>query len=376
MKAYLILEDGSIFEGDSFGFEGENGGEVVFNTSLTGYQEILSDPSYSGQILTMTYPQIGNCGVNEEDMESASVHASGFIVKEYSAIHSNWRSKGSLGDFLKKHGIIGIQGVDTRAITRKIRNEGAMRGYLACGEFSKTYLREKLAQVPSMNGLNLADGVSTEKEYIYSEDNDPGKNSTRIVALDMGIKSNILRELRRPGVEITVVPSSCDARAILEKKPDGVILSNGPGDPAAVTTAINTVRGLLGKVPLMGICLGHQILSLALGAKTFKLKFGHRGANHPVKNMEKGFVEITSQNHGFAVDADSLEEIDDKYGKVGLTHVNLSDGTVEGIKCPGLKAMSVQYHPEASPGPHDSKYLFDDFFKLMERDEFVQEDIR
>jgi len=364
MEACIILEDGTIFEGDSFGWVGEKGGEVVFNTSLTGYQEILTDPSYKGQILVMTYPQIGNYGVNEVDMESEKCHLGGFIVKEYSSIYSNQRAKGSLSDFLKENQVIGISGIDTRTIVRKTRELGAMSGFVVCGEFSKDYLLEKVKKVPPMTGLNLADEVSTLKLYKW-KDSKEGSNK-KIVVIDCGVKFNILRNLSCEG-EIIVVPSKCPAEEIMALKPSGVVISNGPGDPSVVFNVQKTVSSLLGKVPIMGICLGHQILALALGAETFKLKFGHRGANHPVKNLENDLVEITSQNHGFAVLKESLDKIDEKkFGLVKTTHINLNDGTVEGIECPSLRAFSVQYHPESSPGPHDSNYLFGKFFKMME----------
>jgi len=365
MKAYVILEDGSIFEGESFGWAGEAGGEVVFNTSLTGYQEILTDPSYKGQILVMTYPQIGNYGINEEDMESSKCHIEGFIVKEYSKNYSNFRATGNLSDFLKKHKVIGITGIETRAIVRKTRELGAMRGYITCGENSKDYLLSKIKNVPSMVGRNLASEVSTKEVYEWNKDKKRPKS--KVIVIDCGVKYNILRYLDSFGASVTVVPYTFDANAILSMKPDGVLISNGPGDPAPVTNVIETIRNLLGKVPIFGICLGHQLLSLALGGKTYKLKYGHRGANHPVKNMETDLVEITSQNHGFAVDYEGFDLFDSTGNPADISHLNLNDNTVEGIECNDFPAFSVQYHPEASPGPHDAGYLFTKFFKMIEK---------
>ena len=351
----LLLDDGKKFEGKPFGFNGETIGEVCFNTGMTGYQEILTDPSYCKQIVTMTSPHIGNYGVNEEDVESDNIQVSGFIIKEETLIPSNWRSVTSIGDYLRKNKVVGIQHLDTRELTRHIRDNGAMNGIISSTDSNVDSLREKLNKAPSMNGLDLAKVVSTKKIYEWSSD---GKY--KIAAIDYGIKHNILNLLTKNNCRVTVFPAKTSAEEILKFNPDGVFLSNGPGDPAAVTYGIEMVKELLGKKPIFGICLGHQILSLALGASTFKLKFGHRGINHPVKNMVSNNVEITSQNHGFAVDINSLPE------NVISTHINLNDNTSEGVQCEDLKAFSVQYHPESSPGPHDSRYLFNKFIDLIE----------
>ena len=354
-RSILLLDDGKKFEGKPFGFNGETIGEVCFNTGMTGYQEILTDPSYCKQIVTMTSPHIGNYGVNEEDVESDNIQVSGFIIKEETLIPSNWRSVTSIGDYLRKNKVVGIQHLDTRELTRHIRDNGAMNGIISSTDSNVDSLREKLNKAPSMNGLDLAKVVSTKKIYEWSSD---GKY--KIAAIDYGIKHNILNLLTENNCRVTVFPAKTSAEEILKFNPDGVFLSNGPGDPAAVTYGIEMVKELLGKKPIFGICLGHQILSLALGASTFKLKFGHRGINHPVKNMVSNNVEITSQNHGFAVDINSLPE------NVISTHINLNDNTSEGIQCEDLKAFSVQYHPESSPGPHDSRYLFNKFIDLIE----------
>ena len=351
----LLLDDGKIFEGKSFGFNGETIGEVCFNTGMTGYQEILTDPSYCKQIVTMTSPHIGNYGVNEEDVESKKIQVSGFIIKEETLTPSNWRSVTSIGDYLRTNKVVGIQHIDTRELTRHIRDNGAMNGIISSTDGDIDSLREKLKKAPSMNGLDLAKVVSTKKIYEWSSD---GKY--KIAAIDYGIKHNILNLLTDKNCKVTVFPAKTSAKEILKFNPDGIFLSNGPGDPAAVTYGIEMVKELVGKKPIFGICLGHQILSLALGASTFKLKFGHRGINHPVKNILSNNVEITSQNHGFAVDLNSLPD------NVISTHINLNDNTSEGVECKELKAFSVQYHPESSPGPHDSRYLFDKFIDLIE----------
>lgn len=380
-KALLVLEDGRVFEGYGFGAEGEVFGEVVFNTAMTGYQEILTDPSYAGQIVTMTYVHIGNYGVNEEDMESRKPFVSGFVVREASFAYSNWRAQESIQEFLKKYGVVGIEGVDTRALTKHIRLAGAMKGAISTVDLNPASLLEKVKRFPSIVGRDLVKEVTVREPYWW-EGREEGK--FRVVAYDGGLKFNIARELSKRDCAVCIVPAAFPASKALSLNPDGVFLSNGPGDPAPLSYLIDNVREILGKKPIFGICLGHQILSLALGARTFKLKFGHRGANHPVKNLESGRVEITSQNHGFAVDVGVFgidvpswevgkvfppaEELCGRsdFGKVMLTHVNLNDGTVEGVKCLDVPAFSVQYHPEASPGPHDSTYLFDEFIKLME----------
>ena len=356
--AILLLEDGRSFEGAAFGHTGETTGEVCFNTGMSGYQEILTDPSYCQQIVTMTAPHIGNYGVNPDDIESNRIQVAGFIVKEATEIPSNWRSTAAIGNYLDEQKIVGIQQVDTRAITRHIRDEGAMNGIISSEDLDLNSLKAKLSKVPSMDGLDLAKVVTTNKEFVWSKNG--GSNKYKVAAIDYGIKYNILRLLESHGCDITVFPASASAEDILKINPDGVFLSNGPGDPAAVTYGIATVKQLLGEVPIFGICLGHQILALALGAKTFKLKFGHRGINHPVRNNDTNAVEITSQNHGFAVDLDSLPK------KIIPTHVNLNDNTSEGLRCEDFPAFSVQYHPESSPGPHDSRYLFQQFIDMME----------
>jgi carbamoyl-phosphate synthase small subunit len=368
VKAILLLEDGTVFEGRSFGAQGFKCGEVVFNTSMTGYQEILTDPSYNEQIITMTYPLIGNYGTNDADRESRKVFVSGFIVKENCNYPSNWREESSLSDYLKKNSIVGLEGIDTRKLVKHIRTEGAMRGVISAGEEDIEILKKKLAEYPGLVGRDIVQDVTIDKAYPWTEpvtDVLTGKEikadeKFKVVAFDFGIKQNILRLLVSHGCNVQVVPATTSAKEVLAQEPDGVFLSNGPGDPAPVEYAVETVKELLGKVPIFGICLGHQILSLALGGKSYKLKFGHRGANHPVKNLETGQIEITSQNHGFCVDLDSLKD-----KNVRLTHMNLNDNTLEGISCDELGAFSVQYHPEASPGPHDSSYLFESFTTLM-----------
>ncbi|TKJ38800.1 MAG: carbamoyl phosphate synthase small subunit [Planctomycetes bacterium B3_Pla] len=370
MKAILLLEDGTVFKGSSFGAKGLKCGEVVFNTSMSGYQEILTDPSYNEQIITMTYPLIGNYGTNKADWESRKIFAAGFIVKENCDYPSNWRSGESLSDYLKANNIVGLEGIDTRALVKHIREEGAMRGVISSTEFDLANLKKELDKYPGLVGRDIVKNVTAKKPYDWNKgviDVLTGRQCKpekkyKVVAFDFGVKQNILRLLRSHGCDVHVVPAATPAKAVLERKPDGVFLSNGPGDPAPVDYAVETVRQLLGKVPIFGICLGHQILALALGAKTYKLKFGHRGANHPVKNLKTQKIEITSQNHGFCVDMDSLSKQD-----VELTHLNLNDNTNEGFRCRKLDAFCVQYHPEASPGPHDSNYLFGDFIKLMDK---------
>jgi carbamoyl-phosphate synthase small subunit len=371
LKAQLALENGSILTGEAFGAPGEVSGEVVFNTSLSGYQEVFSDPSYRGQIVILTYPLIGNYGVNEVDMESAAPQVSGVIVREYTEHHSNFRATRSLDDWLREHGIPAIQGVDTRMLTRLIRTQGAMRGVLTTVPRDDEELRLKVEAVPSMAGLDLATKVTCTSPYVWDSVGDDSFTSPRlsvedparkftVVAYDYGIKRNILRRLQLYGCSVTVVPASFPAEKVLAMQPDGVFLSNGPGDPAPVTIAIENIKRLLGKVPIFGICLGHQLLALALGGTTYKLKFGHRGGNHPVRNLQTGAIEITSQNHGFAVDPDSLDPRDTE-----ITHTNLNDSTNEGFRHRHLPVFSVQYHPEAAPGPHDSDYLFREFHRMM-----------
>jgi carbamoyl-phosphate synthase small subunit len=368
----LLLEDGRVFRGNGHGFEGEAIGEIVFNTSMTGYQEILTDPSYAGQIVTMTYPLIGNTGINPEDVESRKPFLEAFVIRRLSPLPSNWRTTESLDHYLTRNRIPVISDIDTRALVRHIRLKGAMRGIVSLVDHDEISLKKKVQKSPQMVGWDLASTVTIEKPYANSDANvnfiefstlaDFEPCPFHVVAYDFGIKSHILRNLTRCGARVTVVPSTTSAEDVLNLKPDGVFLSNGPGDPEAVGYAIKNVRDLLGKKPVFGICLGHQILGLALGGRTFKLKFGHHGGNHPVLNLERNRVEITAQNHGFAVDPDSLNLND-----IDVTHVNLNDNTVEGLEHRRVPAFSVQYHPEASPGPHDSYYLFKKFFDLMKR---------
>ena len=360
--ALLVLEDGTTYEGISFGADGEFFGEICFNTSMAGYQEILTDPSYAGQMVNMTYPLIGNYGVNDQDFESARIYMGGFIVRESSRRLSNWRASGDLDGFLVKNGIVGLEGIDTRALTRHIRTRGAMEAALSSTDLDRESLLAKLEKAPGLVGRDLVKEVTISKPYVW-DDVAPGACDFEVVAFDFGIKRNILRILTALGCRVTVVPASTTADEILAMEPDGVFLSNGPGDPAAVTYAIESIKGLIGSKPVFGICLGHQLLGLALGGQTYKLKFGHRGANQPVMHKATERVEITAQNHGFAVDTESLAGCE--FGEIELTHWNLNDNTSEGMRCSEAGAFSVQYHPEAAPGPHDSRYLFDDFLDLM-----------
>jgi carbamoyl-phosphate synthase small subunit len=375
MNAILALENGTWYQGTSAGFPGETSGEVVFNTSMTGYQEVLTDPSYAGQIVTMTCPEMGNYGTSASDAESPHPQVAGFIMRDESRIASNWRSQSTLRDYLTKNGIVAIADIDTRALTRLLRSAGVMRGVIAVGPVDPDELIERARAIPTMEGSDLVRDVTCEAAFDWAEATErvapaefmlqPERRSRRplrIAAYDFGIKWNILRRLTTYGCHVRVFPAHAPARDLLDFDPDGIFLSNGPGDPAVLDYAIENSRKLIGTdIPIFGICLGHQVLGLAMGGKTFKLKFGHRGANHPVKHLESGKVEITSQNHGFAVDPDSLPS------DARVTHLNLYDGTVEGIRHVSKPVFSVQYHPEASPGPHDADYLFKDFLDEIER---------
>ena len=371
MDAILALEDGTIFRGAAAGAEGEAGGEVVFNTSMTGYQEVLTDPSYAGQIVTMTCPEIGNYGVSNEDVESRGPQVAGFIIRDESPVASNWRSEMTLREYLVENRIVAISDVDTRALTRQLRSGGVMRGVIATGHALDVHaLVARANAIPPMEGSDLVCGVTAEKAFDWPQE-DPdefgvalerrAKRRMKIAAYDFGMKWNILRRLSAHGCDVRVYPASAPASELLATQPDGIFLSNGPGDPAPLTYAIENAKALVASdVPVFGICLGHQILGLAMGGTTFKLKFGHRGANHPVKKLSTGKIEITSQNHGFAVDPSSLPD------DVEVTHVNLYDGTIEGLRHRTHPVFCVQYHPEASPGPHDADYLFEDFLQLIE----------
>ncbi|HSN05412.1 MAG TPA: glutamine-hydrolyzing carbamoyl-phosphate synthase small subunit [Nitrospira sp.] len=387
-KALLALADGTVFEGRALGYEGETVGEVVFNTAMTGYQEVLTDPSYKGQIITMTSPHIGNYGVTPEDIESRKIWAEGFVVMEASRLASNWRSKGLIQDYLAKAKVVAIEGLDTRALTRHLREQGSQQGVITHLELDPARAVRKAKTAPGIVGRDLVAEVTSTRSYAWTSDSgewapDAGMNaprsaprkSRRVVAYDFGVKENILRRLVDVGCEVTVVPASTSAAEVAALKPDGVFLSNGPGDPEGVPYAMEAVRALIGRYPIFGICLGHQILGLAFGLKTYKLKFGHHGSNHPVIDLRTRKVEITSQNHNFAVQIparlsavpDRPLTVDTKLGKVSITHVSLNDHSIEGMACLDQPVFSVQYHPEASPGPHDSAYLFEEFVQLMEK---------
>lgn len=374
-NALLALEDGRTFPCQSFTGPGESWGEAVFNTSMTGYQEVLTDPSYRGQMVTMTYPLVGNYGVNPEDVESNQIQVAAFIVREYQEFPSNQRSTGTLADYLREAGVMGVHELDTRALTRHIRTAGAMRGMISTEELDPTALVRKVRETPSLVGRDLVREVTADVPYRWRDGTRlplaadqaldetvwrDGSDRFRVVAMDFGVKYNILRCMEGEGAEIVVVPAGTDAETVRAMSPDGIFLSNGPGDPEPVDYAVGTIQELLGYRPMFGICLGQQLAGLALGGKTSKLKFGHRGANQPVQNLENGRIEITSQNHGFTVDTDSLPE-----GEVAITHMNLNDRTLEGLRHKKYPLFTVQYHPEASPGPHDARYLFDAFKRLM-----------
>lgn len=359
-KAILVLEDGRTFHGASFGAEGETFGEMVFNTSMTGYQEILTDPSYAGQLVCMTYPLIGNYGVNEEDVESRRPWVEGFVVKEASRVASNWRATESLDSYLKRYGIVGIEHIDTRALVRHIRDKGAMRAAISSVEVNPEILLRRVVESPEMANRELASAVTIDEAYEFPAAADA---KFHVVAYDFGVKTNSLREFAKRGCRVTVVPAETTATDVMSLKPDGIFLSNGPGDPSSMRSVVGEISKLTASgVPMFGICLGHQIIGQVFGGSTYKLKFGHRGGNQPIMDLTTGKVEITSHNHGFAVDADSLPE------SVEVTHVNLNDRTVAGLRHRSLPVFSVQYHPESAPGPHDSEYLFNRFVQLMGRD--------
>lgn len=362
MRALLVLEDGRVFSGRAFGAEGEVAAEVVFNTGMSGYQELLTDPSYCGQIVNMTYPLIGNYGVNDEDMESNRIQAAGFIVREICRLPSNYRSQGSLEAWLKKQGIIGIEGIDTRALTRHIREAGSMNGVLTTKDESIETLKSKAQAAPQIAGRDLVKKVTCAQAYDFPGPKQmAGPPAFKVTVIDCGVKRNICRELILRNCGVRVVPAHTTAGEILSGHPDGLLVSNGPGDPAPLSYAAKTIRELIGKIPIFGICLGHQIIGLALGGRTIKMKFGHRGINHPVKDMTTGRVGITSQNHGFCVQAESLPR------EIEVTHLNMNDNSVEGLRHKEAPVFSVQYHPEASPGPHDAAGLFDRFREMMEK---------
>lgn len=378
-KAILALADGKIFEGISFGAEGETSGEIVFNTSITGYQEILTDPSYKGQIVNMTYPLIGNYGICEKDYESIQPYTEGFIIKELSPYPSNWRSEMSLDDFLKNKGVMGIQGIDTRALTKHIRDCGEQQGIISTVDTDHQSLVSKAERIPGLEGKDLVKEVSCQKAYKWEEAEttlgaETGNTNVRpkhnkqhkVIVYDCGVKHNILRKLKNHNCNVTVVPADTGAKEVLSLEPDGIVISNGPGDPAAVPYMQENAINIIGKKPVLGICLGHQILALALGYKTYKLKFGHHGGNQPVMDLSTKKVEITAQNHCFAVDGESISNgQSSRFGKVKITHINLNDKSVEGLRCLDVPAFAVQYHPEASPGPHDSSYIFNEFIEMM-----------
>jgi len=355
MKALLALEDGKFFQGYAFGTEGEVGGEVVFDTGMTGYQEVLTDPSFRGQIVTMTYPLIGNYGLNSQDSESSRPQVEALIVREKSAVYSSWRGEETLEEYFKRHNLLGLERIDTRALTKHIRERGTLRGVISTQDLNPASLVEKARKIPPMTGQDLVKKVTTPTPYVWQE-----QGKFNIVVVDCGVKFSILRELAKRNCRVVVYPATSSAEEIREERPQGVVISNGPGDPATLSYLVELVRKIMGEIPILGICIGHQIMAQAVGGKTFKLKFGHHGANHPVKDLRSGWVAVTTQNHGFVVDPDTLPP------EIEITHINLNDFTLEGMRHKHLPFFSVQFHPEAHPGPHDTNYLFDEFIKMVE----------
>jgi carbamoyl-phosphate synthase small subunit len=355
MKALLALEDGRIFQGYAFGTEGEAGGEVIFDTGMTGYQEVLTDPSFRGQIVTITYPLVGNCGINSQDSESSRPQVEALIVREKSTIYSSWRGEETLEEYFRRHNLLGLERIDTRALTRHIREKGALRGVISTRDSDPASLIKKARQIPPMIGRDLVREVTTPAPYVWQEE---GKFN--ILVVDCGVKFSILKELAKRNCRVVVYPATSPVEEIIKEKPHGVVISNGPGDPASLSYLVDLVQKIMERFPIMGICIGHQIMAQAVGGKTFRLKFGHHGTNHPVKDLRSGWVAITTQNHGFVVDSDTLPP------EVEVTHINLNDFTLEGMRHKRLPFFSVQFHPEAHPGPHDTVYLFDEFIKMVE----------